>query len=98
MTLFFIGMNVSTWLNCIRYDSFSGQPTLQRSVALERACVLFNAGALCMQLAATQNLRTIEVCDDDIPLLRSGTDQRGHVSAARCGHISLHEQEIPELP
>eukprot|EP00047_Mylnosiga_fluctuans_P005021 m.237912 g.237912 ORF g.237912 m.237912 type:complete len:1169 (+) comp13217_c0_seq1:55-3561(+) len=40
------------------YDSFSGQPTTQRSVALERACVLFNAGAMCIQLAATQDLKT----------------------------------------
>eukprot|EP00053_Salpingoeca_punica_P015732 m.145533 g.145533 ORF g.145533 m.145533 type:complete len:1001 (-) comp16786_c0_seq2:83-3085(-) len=38
------------------YDSFNGQPTLQRSVALEKACVFFNTGALNMQLASLEDL------------------------------------------
>ena len=44
------------------FDSFNGQPTIQKSLALEKACVLFNTGALSIQLAATQNLEMIEVC------------------------------------
>lgn len=34
---------------------------MQKSNALERACVLFNAGALCSQIAAGQNLNSVKV-------------------------------------
>lgn len=35
-----------------RYDSLTGTPSCQRTVAFEKACVLFNLGALYTQLGA----------------------------------------------
>lgn len=40
-------------------------PTVQQSVALEKACVLFNAGALCTQIAAARDLSTAEVSPEN---------------------------------
>ncbi|XP_014241847.1 rhophilin-2 isoform X2 [Cimex lectularius] len=37
------------------YDSFTGVPSCQRTVAFEKACVLFNIAALYTQLGARQN-------------------------------------------
>ena len=35
-----------------RYDSLTGAPSCQRTVAFEKACVLFNLGALYTQMGA----------------------------------------------
>lgn len=40
------------------FDSFCGQPTVQRNIALEKACILFNAAALSSQLATAQERNT----------------------------------------
>ncbi|EGD76637.1 hypothetical protein PTSG_07749 [Salpingoeca rosetta] len=44
------------------YDTLNGQPCTQASIALEKACVLFNAGALSTQIAAARNLH----CSKDL--------------------------------
>jgi hypothetical protein len=44
-----------------RYDSFNGEPCLQRSIALEKAGVLFNLAALYSQAAAGEPRDSTEV-------------------------------------
>lgn len=44
-----------------RYDSLSGQPSKQSSIAFEKSCILFNAAALCTQIASSRNLSKVKV-------------------------------------
>ena len=41
-----------------RFDSLTGVPSAQRTVAFEKACVLFNLGALHTQIGARQDWQT----------------------------------------
>lgn len=48
----FLGNICKTSVLFCRYDSLTGTPSCQRTVAFEKACVLFNLGALYTQLGA----------------------------------------------
>lgn len=49
-----------------RYDSLTGVPSCQRTVAFEKACVLFNIGALYTQLGARQDRQTARGLDQAV--------------------------------
>ena len=49
-----------------RYDSLTGLPSCQRTVAFEKASVLFNMAALYSQLAARQERGTQEGLDSAV--------------------------------
>lgn len=48
------------------YDSLTGVPSCQRTVAFEKACVLFNIGALYTQLGARQDRQTARGLDQAV--------------------------------
>jgi hypothetical protein len=55
-----------------RYDSLTGTPSCQRTVAFEKACVLFNLAALYTQLGARHDRTTASGLDSAVNcLLRS---------------------------
>ncbi|KAK6630041.1 hypothetical protein RUM44_005439 [Polyplax serrata] len=57
------------------YDSLTGIPSCQRTVAFEKACVLFNIAAVYTQIAAKQDRKSIDGLSDatDSFLCSSGT-------------------------
>lgn len=50
----------------VRYDSLTGVPSCQRTVAFEKACVLFNIAALYTQLGAKQDRLTAKGLDQAV--------------------------------
>ena len=48
---------------CRRYDSLTGVPCTQKTVAFEKACVLFNIGGLFTQIGTRQDRSTAEGLD-----------------------------------
>ncbi|XP_011499332.1 PREDICTED: rhophilin-2 [Ceratosolen solmsi marchali] len=73
------------------YDSLTGVPSCQRTVAFEKASVLFNAGALYTQLAAKQDRRTARGLDQAIDaFLRSaGTFRYIHENFTNAPSMDL---------
>lgn len=49
-----------------RYDSLTGVPSAQRTVAFEKACVLFNLGALHTQIGTREERGTEEGLDNAV--------------------------------
>ena len=68
---------INIWLICYRYDSLTGVPSSQRTVAFEKASVLFNVGALYTQIGTRQDRSSSKGLDSAVDnFLRSaGTFQ-----------------------
>lgn len=49
-----------------RYDSLTGVPSCQRTIAFEKACVLFNMAAIYTQMAAKQDRLTSSGLDQAV--------------------------------
>ncbi|XP_058805812.1 rhophilin-2 isoform X2 [Phymastichus coffea] len=73
------------------YDSLTGVPSCQRTVAFEKASVLFNAGALYTQVAAKQDRRTARGLDQAVDsfLRAAGTFRYIHENFTNAPSMDL---------
>lgn len=73
------------------YDSLTGVPSCQRTVAFEKASILFNAGALYTQVAAKQDRRTARGLDQavDAFLRSAGTFRYIHENFTNAPSMDL---------
>ena len=60
------GIDVDDFRLCHRFDSLTGVPSAQRTVAFEKACVLFNLGALHTQIGTRQERGTGDGLDGSV--------------------------------
>lgn len=73
------------------YDSLTGVPSCQRTVAFEKASILFNAGALYTQVAAKQDRRTSRGLDQAVDsfLRAAGTFRYIHENFTNAPSMDL---------
>lgn len=74
-----------------RYDSLTGVPSCQRTVAFEKACVLFNMGAVYTQIGAKQDRLTPKGLDSAVDsfLRAAGTFQYIHENFTNAPSMDL---------
>ncbi|XP_014206839.1 rhophilin-2 isoform X2 [Copidosoma floridanum] len=81
------------------YDSLTGVPSCQRTVAFEKASILFNAGALYTQVAAKQDRRTERGLDQavDAFLRSAGTFRYIHENFTNAPSMDLGPEMLDML-
>lgn len=81
------------------FDSLTGVPSCQRTVAFEKASVLFNAGALYTQLGARQDRRTARGLDQAVDsfLRAAGTFRYIHENFTNAPSMDLGPEMLEML-
>ncbi|XP_067006501.1 rhophilin-2 isoform X2 [Anabrus simplex] len=81
------------------YDSLTGVPSCQRTVAFEKACVLFNMGAVYTQIGAKQDRLTSKGLDSAVDsfLRASGTFRYIHENFTNAPSMDLGPEMLEML-